>query len=83
LSTESSFPLTDQGMMQFRGILGVAPANGTTVGSIKFTWYVRFHGRTRAAGAGQRLPLSLFASSTENKENEEPQSEMSYADLQQ
>lgn len=60
--------------------MGTAPAANTTVGSIKFTWYVRFHGRTRAAGAGIRFGIPKVM--PENKENEEPQSsEMSYADL--
>jgi len=27
-------------------------ALGTVVGNVKFTWYVRFHGRTRKAQAG-------------------------------
>jgi len=47
------------------------------VGNIKFTWYVRFHGRTRSSGIG-------IKATNENKENVEPQnSEMSYADLQE
>jgi len=77
-ATTEAVPDADQGIMQFRGILGTAPAANTTVGSIKFTWYVRFHGRTRVAGAGFKVPKVI----DENKENAEPQaSEMSYADL--
>ena len=76
-STEESFLLNEQGIVQFRGVLGAPPATGTTVGSIKFTWYVRFHGRTRASGPTRQMPQ-------EAKENAEPQaSEMSYADLQE
>jgi len=78
-STQEAIGLNDQGAVQFRGLLGTAAAAGTTVGNIKFTWYVRFHGRTRPGGTGMK---SQFQS--ENKENAEPQhSEMSYADLQE
>jgi len=74
-ATTKAYEDSDQGMIQFRGILGTAPTAGTVVGSIKFTWYVRFHGRTKPAGLVLRQPKA-------NKENEDPQSEMSYADLQ-
>jgi len=79
-ATSEAVSLADQGVVQFRGLLGVPVAAGTTVGNIKFTWYIRFHGRTRPGGLGLKPKASLMGS--EDKENEEPQaSEMSYADL--
>jgi len=51
-ATSEAVSLADQGIVQFRGLLGAAVAAGTTVGNIKFTWYVRFHGRTRPGGIG-------------------------------
>lgn len=77
-STGDAIPLADQGIMQFRGLLGAPVAAGTTVGNIKFTWYIRFHGRTRPGGLG----LKQKRESLSCKENMDPQSEMSYADLQ-
>jgi len=72
--------LIDQAAIQFRGSLATASA-GTTIGSIKFTWYIRFHGRTRAAGGQIVKPKQPLLG--EDKENLEPQaSEMSYAELQ-
>ena len=47
----------------------------TSVGSIKFTYYVRFHGRTRAT------PPSRVVGAT-NQPKEVAESMMSYADLQ-
>jgi len=85
-ATATSFPIADpdQGVVQFRGVLAQPIAAGITVGNIKFTWYVRFHGRTKRAGI-VRSPLMNFASKFENKENQDPQedvSQMSYAELQ-
>ncbi len=77
-------PDSDQGVVQFRGVLAQPIAAGVTVGNIKFTWYVRFHGRTKKAGV-TLAPLMNFASKFENKENIDPQedvSQMSYAELQ-
>ena len=68
IATNSTYGLQDQGALQFRGVLATAPALGTTVGNIKFTWYVRFHGRTRSANQGIIRPLQ----SKEDKENQEP-----------
>jgi len=76
IASNSVFELQDQGVMQFRGVLATTPPVGTTVGNIKFTWYVRFHGRTRAAGAG--IEKALLG---KNEEQEPQASEMSYADL--
>jgi len=82
-STGEAIPLTDQGVVQFRGLLGASVPAGTTVGNIKFTWYIRFHGRTRPGGLGLKLKCNEPLMGSEDKENEEPQaSEMSYADLQ-
>jgi len=73
-------PSIDQAAIQFRGVLTQAVAS-TTVGSIKFTWYIRFHGRTRSDGQGIVKPKQPLLG--EDKENLEPQaSEMSYAELQ-
>ncbi len=74
----------DQGVVQFRGVLAQPIAAGITVGNIKFTWYIRFHGRTKRAGV-VRAPLMNFASKFEEKENQDPQedvSQMSYSELQ-
>ena len=86
--TATDIPLGDQGIIQFRGAIAAPPAAGAvTVGNIKFTWYVRFHGRTRPAGPAL-LPKYVAPKKVQresDKENEDPQeaSEMSYADLQQ
>jgi len=57
------------------------------VGNIKFTWYVRFHGRTRATNEVRltKMVAPIKAQRESDKENMDPQevSEMSYADLQQ
>lgn len=52
IGTTIGFPTTDQGMIQFKGQTDGAagPGNANIIGSIKFTWYCRFHGRTRAIG---------------------------------
>ena len=88
-ATATSFPINDpdQGIVQFRGVLAQPIAAGVSVGSIKFTWYVRFHGRTKRAGIVSKTPLMNFASKfeSEEKENQDPQedvSQMSYAELQ-
>jgi len=78
IATNSTYDPQDQGALQFRGLLANAPGVGTTVGNIKFTWYIRFHGRTRTSNVGR-----ITAQRESDKENQEPQaSEMSYADLQ-
>jgi len=76
-------PDPDQGVVQFRGVLAQPIAAGIAVGNIKFTWYIRFHGRTKKAGV-VRAPLMNFASKFDNKENDpqEEVSQMSYAELQ-
>jgi len=56
-ATSEGVALADQGIVQFRGLLANNAAAGTTVGNIKFTWYVRFHGRTRPLGVGVKQPL--------------------------
>jgi len=54
---------------------------GTSVGSAKFTWYVRFHGRTRnQALQSQRGFLS--AEYAKAVPQEAAESMLSYADLQ-
>jgi len=58
LGTTQAFSDADQGIVQFRGVLGAAPVAGQVVGSIKFTWYVRFHGRTKPAGLVIPKPIA-------------------------
>jgi len=60
-------------MIQFRAETDNNTANAT-LGNIKFTWYVRFHGRTRPAVVAKKgLPI---------EDNEACVSMMSYAELQ-
>jgi len=71
LATTEAFSNEDQGIVQFRGIVDANLPNGTVVGNVKFTWYVRFHGRTRKAQASIINP----------RVGEAAESMMSYADL--
>jgi len=68
LGVTEPFPDADQGVLQFRGIVSPTPVASTSVGSVKFTWYVRFHGRTKKAGIVKMPEVPA-------------QTEMSYADL--
>lgn len=61
-ATTQAYPAEDQGVIQVKAI-GVIPA-GTACGSIKYTWYVRFHGRTRNQSLAQVKPVSLFTKPT-------------------
>ena len=55
-STTEAVPLADQGILQFRGeVVTAAGQASTQVGNIKFTWYVRFHGRSRPTGPARSL----------------------------
>ncbi len=78
-STEA-YPAEDQGIIQVKCV-GVIPAT-TPVGSVKFTWYVRFHGRTRNQGLTTQLNPFRKVDIPANVPQEAAESMMSYADLQ-
>jgi len=55
IGTTEAYAASDQGIVQFRGVLAASTTTPQIVGSIKFTWYVRFHGRTKPAGIARAL----------------------------
>ncbi len=77
-STLDAIPQADQGVLQFRGFVTGAGTD-QVVGNIKYTWYVRFHGRTR--GAGTISPKYIKPVKAVNEEDCGAESSMSYAEL--
>jgi len=82
-ATTEAYPVEDQGIIQVKAV-GVINA-GTAIGSVKYTWYVRFHGRTRNQVLAQVKPVSLFRDKMGEAQpvpQEAAESMMSYAELQ-
>jgi len=67
-------------MIQFRGL---APSSGVgdQVGNVKWTWYVRFHGRTQAVLVDLQAQRGPQGQTVQKVPQEAAESMMSYADL--